>query len=183
MNLIVGSPTWLIAILIVALLAAAIEDVVRFKISNLTCAAVFIAALGSMAIHGFSISLWQNWAIAIGILAIGTPAFAAGWFGGGDIKLLAATGLWINLKAVLGLISAVFIVGGVVALIYIVARRFSRSAQGTKIRDRRVPYGLAIVAGAIFVFATQLTERPSNPFIERMKAMQAKPGASGVHQS
>jgi prepilin peptidase CpaA len=174
MNLIVGSPWWLIAFVVLALIAAAIEDTARFRISNVTCLAVFAAALVAMGLHGFSTSLWQNFAIAIAILAIGTPAFSAGWLGGGDVKLLSAIGLWINLKAVIGFISAVFIIGGVVALIYIFARRFSRSAQGTKSRERRVPYGLAIVAGAVFIFATQLTERPSNPFIERMRAMQSK---------
>ncbi len=173
MNLIVGSPWWLIAFVVLALLAAAIEDELRLRISNATCLAVFAAALVAMGMHGFSTSLWQNWAIAIAILVIGTPAFSAGWFGGGDIKLLSAIGLWINLGAVIGLISAVFIIGGVVALVYIFARRFTRSAQGTKSRDRRVPYGLAIVAGAVFVFATQLTERPSNPYIEHLKAIEA----------
>ena len=173
MNLIVGSPWWLIAFVVLALLAAAIEDALRLRISNVTCLAVFAAALVAMGMHGFSTSLWQNFAIAVAILAIGTPAFSAGWFGGGDVKLLSAIGLWINLRAVIGLISAVFIIGGVVALIYIFARRFTRSAVGTKSRDRRVPYGLAIVAGAVFVFATQLTERASNPYIEHLKAMQA----------
>jgi prepilin peptidase CpaA len=177
MNLIVGSPWWLIAFVVLALIAAAIEDTLRLRISNATCLALFGAALVAMGIHGFSTSLWQNWAIAIAILAIGTPAFSAGWFGGGDVKLLSAIGLWINLRAVIGLISAVFIIGGVVALIYIFARRFTRSAQATKSRDHRVPYGLAIVAGAVFVFATQLTERPSNPFIERMRTMQSKSSA------
>jgi prepilin peptidase CpaA len=173
MNLIVGSPWWLIAFVVLALIAAAIEDTLRLRISNATCLALFGAALVAMGIHGFSTSLWQNWAIAIAILAIGTPAFSAGWFGGGDVKLLSAIGLWINLRAVIGLISAVFIIGGAVALIYILARRFTRSAQGTKSRERRVPYGLAIVAGAVFVFATQLNERPSNPYIEHLKAMEA----------
>lgn len=174
MNLIVGSPWWLVAFLGTALLAAAVEDVMRLRISNLTCLAVFVAALVAMGINGFSTSLWQNWLIFIVILAIGTPAFAAGWFGGGDIKLLAAIGLWLNLASVVGFISAVFIVGGIVALLYIAARRFSRSAQGTKSRDRRVPYGLAIVAGAAFVFGMQLTERPSDTFIDRMRTMQLK---------
>jgi prepilin peptidase CpaA len=173
MNLIVGSPWWLIAFLVLALIAAAVEDALRLRISNLTCAGVIAAALIAMGMHGFSTSLWQNWVIAIAILAIGTPAFAAGWFGGGDVKLLAAIGLWISLKAVLGLISAIFIVGGLVALIYIAARRFRPSSKGTKSRDRRVPYGLAIVAGALFVFAAQLNERPSNPYIEHLKAMEA----------
>ena len=177
MNLIVGAPWWLVAILAAALLAAAVEDVLRLRISNITCLAVFGAALVAMGIHGLSTSLWQNWAIFIAILVLGTPAFAAGWFGGGDVKLLAAIGLWLDLQAVVGLIAAVFIVGGIVALLYIIGRRFTRSADGTKSRDRRVPYGLAIAAGAIFIFATQLSERPSDAFIDRMRTMQLKPRA------
>ena len=38
MNLIVGAPWWLIIILMLALGAAAIEDAVRLRISNLICA-------------------------------------------------------------------------------------------------------------------------------------------------
>ncbi len=172
MNLIVGAPLWLSTLLFVVLAAAALEDAIRYRISNLTCLAVFVGAIVAMILHGFSPSLWQNALVCIAILAIGTPAFAAGWFGGGDIKLLAALGLWLDLKAAAGLLAAVFIAGGVLGLIYIVLRRVTRPHARSPKDYARVPYGVAIVFGAVFIFGTQLTERPSNPFLEHMRALQ-----------
>jgi prepilin peptidase CpaA len=171
MNLIVGAPLWLIVILMLALAAAAVEDAVRLRISNLTCAIVFACALLAMGFHGFSWTLWQNAVVCIAILAVGTAAFSAGWLGGGDIKLLSAIGLWMDLRAAAGLLAAVFIVGGLVALIYMAARRMAGSNRDKS--DRRIPYGLAIVAGAVFIFATQISSRHANPFIEHLRAQRA----------
>lgn len=173
MNLIVTAPWWLIVFLMLALGAAAVEDALRLRISNLTSAAVVVGALIAMAVHGFSPGLWQNAAIFIAILALGTLAFAAGWLGGGDIKLLAAIGLWFDLSAAAGLIAAVFIAGGLVGIVYIVGRRIARIAQLTDARQAKIPYGLAIVAGALFIFAVQLNQRHSDPFVDRMRAMEA----------
>ena len=171
MNLIVGAPSWLIAILFVALAAAAIEDAVRLRISNVTCGIVIIAALMAMGFHSFSTSYWQNAVVFIAILAVGTGAFAAGWLGGGDVKLLAAIGLWLNLRSAPGLIAAVFLIGGLVALVYIVGRRIV--GVGGSMRERRIAYGIAIASGALFIFVTQLNQRPSNPFIDRLRAEEA----------
>src|SRR5206468_11763028 len=135
-------PLWLSAILIIALAAAAIEDALRLRISNLTCAVVFVGAILAAALHGFSPSLWQNAMICIAILALGMPAFAAGWFGGGDVKLLAAVGLWLNLSAAVALIATVVIAGGIIAAIYIAARSWKAARQGSKRRYGKVPYGL-----------------------------------------
>lgn len=173
MNLIVGAPSWLIAVLVLALLAAAIEDALRFRISNITCAVVFVTAIVAAGIHGLSPSLWQNALICVAILAIGTWAFTAGWMGGGDIKLLAAIGLWLNLSSVAGLLAAVFLAGGLVAIVYIVGRRVVRRDRKSSSRKGRVPYGVAIVVGAFFVFATQLNQRPSNAFVDQIRAKQA----------
>lgn len=52
MNLIVDAPLWLSVILVLALVAAAIEDALRLRISNLTCAVVFVSAVVAAALHG-----------------------------------------------------------------------------------------------------------------------------------
>jgi prepilin peptidase CpaA len=174
MNLIVSSPVWLTIPLLLLVLAAAIEDAVRLKISNLTCALVFIGALIAMGLNGFPLDLWQNVVVCIVILALGTPAFAAGWLGGGDVKLLAALGLWLNFQAAIGLITVVFIAGGVIAAISIAGRRAGLWRRGSTSRDSRIPYGLAIAAGAFFVFGIQLSERPTNPIVQRLQELQAQ---------
>lgn len=168
MNLIVSSPLWLMAFLLVVLLAAATEDAIRLRISNITCGLVLLLALIAMGLHGFPLSLWQNVVVCVAILAVGTALFAAGLFGGGDIKLLAAIGLWLNLSAVLYLLIAIAIAGGILAIGYICARKFglARPAPGQK--GLNVPYGLAIVAGALFVFSTQLNQHNPDPVLDRL---------------
>jgi prepilin peptidase CpaA len=177
MNLIIGAPLWLIVCLMLALGAAAFEDAFRFRISNLTCAAVLLGALIAAAVHGFSPSLWQNAAVFAIVLAVGTLAFAAGWVGGGDVKLLASISLWLDLRAAVGLIAAVFIAGGLVAVVYIVVRRAVHAARPSIGRRGQIPYGVAVVAGALFVFGTQLSYPHPTKYVDQVRAMEAAEAA------
>ena len=163
MHLVLSSPMWLTAILLILLLIAAIEDALRLRISNLTCAAVFVSGLVAMAMQGFPLHLWQNAVVFAAILAIGTGAFAAGWLGGGDVKLLAAIGLWMDLQSALTLLIAVLLAGGVLGMIYIGARVLLHGTKSSGRKYSKVPYGLAIVGGALFVFGIQLSHRASDP--------------------
>lgn len=163
MNLVLDAPTWLLALLFAALAAAAIEDFVRMRISNITCAAVFVTALIAMGLQGFPVELWQNAAVFAVLLGLGTPMFAAGKIGGGDVKLLASLGLWVNILAGVWLLFTTLLAGGVIAIVYI----FARQLRGK--RSKGIPYALAIVAGATIVFAGQLglmrqSAPPPNPF-------------------
>jgi len=118
-----------------------------------------------MALRGFPAELWQNAVVLVLFLGLGTLAFAARALGGGDIKLFAATGLWMSLSGAVWLLAAIFIAGGGLAVIFILTRPLRSRAGKT-----RIPYGLAIVAGASFVFATQMgivgAEKPK-PFTVR----------------
>lgn len=158
MNLVADSPAWLIVGLLLAVAAAAIEDAVRLRISNLTCLIVLLAALVAMALQGFPPALWRNAVVFAAILAIGTPLFAAGKMGGGDIKLLACLGLWMNIAAALWLLASTLIAGGIIAIAFIVFRTLRRQerSSGRRVRTGRIPYGLAIAAGAGLIFAGQL---------------------------
>ena len=154
MNLVASAPTWVIVILAVLILAAAVEDAVRLRISNLTCLAVLLLAIGAMFVAGFSLSLWQNGVVFAALLIVGTMIFAAGQMGGGDVKLLAALGAWVNIKGGVVLLSTVLLAGGLLAFAFILARvirgrPIKKSAKGG------VPYGLAIAAGAGITFAAQ----------------------------
>ena len=162
MNLIVGAPWWLAALLVLILLAAAVEDAVRFRISNITCLGICCCAIVAMALNGFPLALWQNLVVFALFLTIGTAAFAAGWLGGGDVKLIAATGLWFGFRSAVALIAAILIAGGIVAVVYIVARSVRRIGSESKSRDGRIPYGIAVVAGTLLVIAIQLTSKPVN---------------------
>lgn len=156
MNLVETAPTWLLIILGLLLAAAAVEDAVRLRISNLTCLGVIVAAFAAMALAGFRIELWQNGANFAVLLFVGTLLFATGKIGGGDVKLLAGLGLWFDLSGAVWLIAAVFLAGGVFALLFILFRLVKGRRTSAKVRGTELPYGLAIVAGALFVFAAQL---------------------------
>ena len=147
MNLAAAAPLWLAIALCCAMLAAAIEDALRLRISNVTSLAVLIGAVVAAVVEGPSLALWQNGVVFLAILVLGTAAFSAGLLGGGDVKLFAATGLWFDFRSAVWFVALVFISGGLVALCYLLARPFRRSAGGKK--ERRIPYGIAIALGAM----------------------------------
>ena len=160
MNLAVLAPQWLALVFSALLLAAAAQDTVNLRISNIIVLLVIVAAVVAAIVVGPTLALWQNLAVFAALLAVGTPMFAAGKLGGGDVKLLAATGLWFNLKGALWMLLDVVLAGGLVAILIIVLRSLGWSE---KIRRRAVilrpgsgiPYGIAIAAGALIAMALQ----------------------------
>jgi len=158
MNLTVLSPSWLAWTFAALLLAAAIEDSIRLRISNLLVVGVLVSALAAMAMAGLDLALWQNFAVLAGLLAIGTPLFAAGKMGGGDVKLLAATGLWFDLSGALLMLVSVLLAGGLLAFLIIIIRLFGWSdatRERVLLLRRRggIPYGVAVSAGALIAAA------------------------------
>ena len=169
MNLVAGSPTWLVAILFVALAAAAVEDFVRLRISNVTCLAVLVTALIAMGLHGFPLALWQNAVVFLVLLGAGFLLFATGKMGGGDVKLIACLGLWVNISDGITLLVTTLVAGGIIALIYLASRLLPSSRPRESIKSRQIPYGLAIVAGASLVFVGQMGLLKAKP--ERNQAL------------
>lgn len=157
MNLLALAPAWLLIVLSAAVVAAAIEDMIRFKISNLTVLVVIAAAAAGAALRGFDLSLWQNVAVFLLFLAVGTAMFAAGMLGGGDVKLFAAIGLWIDFERAIIFVAAVFLAGGFIAVAILSSRLFVRPAGKAKIKaqSKRIPYGVAIALGALCTIALQ----------------------------
>ena len=129
------------------MLAAAIEDGVRLRISNLTTLVVFAGAIVAAVLAGPTWSLWQNVVVFAAVLLIGTLAFSGGLLGGGDVKLFAAAGLWFDFSSAVWFVAFVFLAGGMLAIIYIAARAIRRAARGGE-KGSGVPYGIAIAVGA-----------------------------------
>jgi len=148
LNLVQAAPLWLLIIFGCALAAAAVEDSLRLRISNLTSIVVLAGAIVAAAVEGPSWTLWQNGSVFLILLVLGTIAFSAGWLGGGDVKLFAATGLWFDLRSALWLIALIFIAGGVVAIIFFVTRLL-RGGGLQASRKARIPYGVAIAVGTL----------------------------------
>ena len=154
MNLAAEAPSWLYGLLIALLLLAAAEDAWRMRISNLTVAAILIGAVAAALVTGPTVALWQNLTMFAGLLVVGTIMFAAGRLGGGDVKLLAASGAWFALDRGLLLLLWTLLAGGVLALLILLVRTFgwsetARQRVAVLRRGAGIPYGVAIAAGAL----------------------------------
>lgn len=84
-------------------------------------------------------------ALALGVFLAGAGLFAAGGLGGGDVKLLAATALWLGAAGLAPFLMATTLAGGVLALAKLVEGWISAPA-GT---PPSLPYGLAIATGGM----------------------------------
>lgn len=160
MNLAASAPAWLFVLLLAALAAAAIEDAYRLRISNITCVAVLAGAVVAAALAGPTWALWENIGVFAALLALGTIAFGARIFGGGDVKLIAALGLWVDAWSAVQLITAIFIAGGALAIVVMLPRLVGKK-RAKRTVDRRLPYGVAIALGAAAIFQLDRTERAS----------------------
>jgi prepilin peptidase CpaA len=175
MNLVFLAPPWLVVVLGCILGAAAIEDALRFRISNIFPLAVIAGAVGAALIHGPSWSLWQNGVVFLALLALGTIAFSSRLLGGGDVKLFAAIGLWFDLRSAASLVALVFLAGGLVALAYLAARLFRGGGEGRKGKNR-IPYGIAIALGALALIL--LDPRYSRPSLQTLAPIKVMPHRS-----
>jgi prepilin peptidase CpaA len=125
------------------LAAAAASDLARFRIPNLLTAALAVAAL----VLAFPASGGEALARAASFAVVGAAAlglYGARALGGGDVKLLAATALWIPLSGLPLFLEALAFAGGVQALFTLGARRLA--GPGLAVRRVRMPYGLSIAA-------------------------------------
>jgi prepilin peptidase CpaA len=159
-NLAVLAPLWLALILAFILLAAAAQDATRLKISNVTVVLVIAAAIVAAVVVGPTFGLWQNLAVFAVLLAIGTPLFAAGKLGGGDVKLLAAVGLWFDIEGAGKMLLAVALSGGALAVLILAARTLKWSDGARRrvvvLQPRSgIPYGVAIAFGTLIAMALQ----------------------------
>ncbi len=139
-------------------LFAAAGDALWMRIPNrliLILAAGF-AVTAALSHPGWT-DLAANLATGAAILAGGAVLFSRGWMGGGDVKLLAVTGLWLGPAATPALLLLTALAGGLLTLTIIACHALGvdRLAQGRIAALRppmdRVPYGIAIAAAAIAV--------------------------------
>jgi prepilin peptidase CpaA len=155
-------------------LAAAFSDIRRFQIPN----AIPLALALLYPIFTISASNLPNpfaaLLVAMIVLAVGAGAFAAGLFGAGDVKLMAAVALWTGASACLDFIVLTSIAGALFGLLLLtrrgaalVARLQAPGAGSSAISAelpnlvevpamsawrQPVPYGVAIaIAGLVIV--------------------------------
>lgn len=153
----------LIAILVVfpaAMAYAAASDLVTMTIPNWLCL-LLVAAFGLCAAAiGFGWSA-VGWNLAAGLLMLTLcfGLFAAGWIGGGDAKLAAATALWLGFEQLLPYLFVATLVGGVLTVVLVKLREAPLPglakgwswAQRLHGVEKGVPYGIALAAAALVV--------------------------------
>lgn len=150
-------PTLCIGLFFLLLCWAALGDLRRYVIPNrlnLAIAALYLPYALSVPGGAYPLS---SLGVAAAVLVAGMFAFARGWFGGGDVKMLAAVSLWAGTAHLPLLILVTAAAGGVVALAVLCRPLVQRLAHGPAAVEasRDVPYGIAIAVGGIAV-ASQL---------------------------
>lgn len=146
-------PNFVIAVIWgVTLCAAALSDLRSFRIANVFPATLMLLFVGTYSLSGFSEALWANLFHFLLALVVGMVLFSRGWVGGGDAKLYAAAALWFNWTGAAALIFLTGVSGLLLALAFIAAHMIGLRKDVPK-EDRRIPYGVAIAAGAILAAA------------------------------
>jgi prepilin peptidase CpaA len=163
-----ASQSWLIHVVLPALgaallVAAALHDVAVRSVPNKLPAA--LAVIGGM-LRLLCGDLPTALLAACLLFLLAAACWRRGWLGGGDVKLLGAAALLVSPPAVLTLVLATALSGGVLALAYLALGRALRRPPGKRPatmlarllrverwRIRRggpLPYATAIAAAALF---------------------------------
>ena len=136
---------------LIATLAYAIWTDVRSRIiPNPLNAAIALAA--PLWWWSSGLGLWPDVAIQIAIAAVALllfmGAFAIGAMGGGDVKLIAALGLWLLPIDMLRMLVWMSLIGGVLTIAMLIAHKL-RKAEGKP----EIPYGVAIALATMPILA------------------------------
>jgi len=135
------------------LIAAAVSDARRYLIPNIVCAALlllfpFFVLTAPRAIE------WEQHLMVFGLMLItGFVMFAGNIAGAGDIKLLAATGLWAGPHLVAVFLITTAIAGGILALLMAALTHFRNMSakQAVALAKVPIPYGVAIAVGGLSI--------------------------------
>lgn len=136
----------------------AMHDATSFKIPNRYVAVLLAGWLPMVWLTDMS---WQvagvSAAMAGLILLVGFALFALGLLGAGDVKLLAATALWVAPAQMPTFLLATTFLGGVLSLVLLRLRSMPLPGFAMQAgwlvqlheRERVMPYGVAIAGGAM----------------------------------
>lgn len=136
---------------------AALNDANAMKIPNRIPVFAFLGFLLMVPLTWAGVPmLMEHLMVGTTVFAVGFAMFAFGWMGGGDSKLMAATAFWFTWPDVVNYMIYTALFGGALTLFILLGRKYvpvrvltSQWAQ-TMFRDEtKIPYGLALAAGAI----------------------------------
>ena len=146
-----------------AMIAAGMCDAATRTIPNRLVLGLVVGFAALAPLAGFG--AWEmtvHFGVAFLALAAGLGLFAAGWLGGGDGKLIAATALWLGPASTVDFVFVAALAGGVLAAgilafrlrpipVALVTRNWATELHAP---DGPVPYGIALAAGGLAAFAS-----------------------------
>lgn len=152
----------------ILMLYAAYSDLRSYTLPNFISILLVIGFAVIVAIIQPPLSA-VGWHVGVGFLmfAIGFAMFAAGVLGGGDVKVIAALGLWFGPNNFFAFFTLMAIFGGVLAISLLLFRKMkvpekwleNPSVRGWHDKNEGIPYGVAIAIAAIIEFPkTQIYE-------------------------
>jgi len=153
-----------------AMAFAAASDLFTMRISNYLPLSLAAAFLATAAVVGIPLATVGTHALAAAlVLVVSFCLFAAGWIGGGDAKLAAATALWLGFPHLIEYLLIASLFGGAMTLVLLAARRMPLPAPlaGTQWIERLhsasagVPYGIALAAAGLIIY-------PKTPFMQAL---------------
>jgi prepilin peptidase CpaA len=139
---------------------AAATDLLRMTISNRLCLALIAAFVALAFWVGLSANEWMmHLAAATLVLVVCFGFFAAGWMGGGDAKLAAATALWFGFEPLINYVGLASFLGGMLTLLLLQMRGAPLPgfmlgwpwAVRLHAAKTGIPYGLALAPAALVV--------------------------------
>jgi prepilin peptidase CpaA len=138
----------LLTLLAVALVVAAVGDWRRRLIENWLTGGIALTAPLLWLAQGYG--LWPDIGVqvllALGLFLFFLIFFAMGAMGGGDVKLIAALGLWFPIGHMMNLLVIMSILGGLLTLALLIHHRVARKPGRPEI-----PYGIAISAAGLWI--------------------------------
>ena len=148
-----------VPILTAAALTAAVSDVRTRRIPNALTGALAVAGVVTAGVtDGFSGAGVALATLAV-LLGAGTVAYARGWFGGGDIKLLAAGCCGLAPAFAFDFLIYTALCGGLLSLYSLAAsQRMATALLTWRLPEtgERLPYAVAAAGGALLLWVALL---------------------------
>ena len=151
----------LIALFPLLMFYSAISDMLTMTIPNwipLILLAVYPVLAMAIGLN-MEAAAW-NAMVASMVLAVGFGFFAAGWVGGGDVKLAAVASLWLGSGHVLEFLLFSAFAGGLLSILLLVSRAFALPLFMENVgwiarlhnKKEGVPYGIALGPTAAYLY-------------------------------
>lgn len=148
-------------------LAAALSDFKTMNIPNAYCAGIFLAFIPAYAVDALTgggldyFLTWQSHVLsAVAVFGVTFLLFGLRLIGAGDSKLCSAFALWVALPGLPAFLFYMTVVGAVLGIATKIMNKkilVAAPAEGSWIAKAQgglagVPYGIAIVFGAVIAF-------------------------------